>query len=160
MLNDCIIVKEKQLKNKISENEKRREISQLLKEYSGKPDPYAGIALWIPEENEMFTVSFGTGDNLLAEDKQAGFDDYLYLCSYMGLTEEMIERIKTEEWDEIDWMDESERNNGVESDDGGDMMFCSMEAGYDYDITKAVYDALMMRYDTIPIIEPLRLYIH
>lgn len=95
-----------------------------------------GIMLWIPEKEEIFMVMIGTGDNLLPEDRQDGFDAYLYIKVYL--------------YDDPDF----------EEIDGGDLMYVSEKEKYDTDICFAVYDALEFHYTEVPDFIPLQVFNH
>ena len=45
-------------------------------------DYEGGMVLYATKDEVFYRVVFGTGDNLLAEDREEGFDDYLMLDSY------------------------------------------------------------------------------
>ena len=136
-----------------SEEQLRKETLEKLKDYYGKENPYGGIALRI--ENIIFTVSFGDGSNLLEEDEEEGCDDYLYIILYK-YNKEVVNKIKSGEYEESDWQDESEEL------DGGQMIFNTEDKQYNYDICNAVYDALnfMLTFKDIPEFEVLNLYTH
>lgn len=107
-----------------------------FKRYYLEESKQNGILLWIPEEKQFFTVAVGTGDNLLDEDIEAGYDSYLY--------------IQTFTYDDPD----------MEEGDGGDMMYKTKEETYDDDICSAVYDALEFHYGTAIDFVPLQFFIH
>lgn len=123
-------------------------VEEKLKPFAGHKDPYGGIALHLTEENEIFTVSFGDGTNI-----EDGYDDYLYIA-YYHYDEEVAKKMLSQEYDESDWQDE------LEEISGGQLDFRYDDTDYDEDITKAVYDALMLIYGGIPSFEPLVLYRH
>lgn len=112
----------------------RDECLEKLKNFTGTD--YNGIMLYVPSAKQIFQVMIGTGDNLLAEDYEAGYDAYLYIKAY--------------EYDDPDF----------EEIDGGVMMYRSDEETYDEDICTAVYDALKFFYDSVPDFIPLQLFIH
>lgn len=42
-----------------------------------------GVLLWIPEEELFVSARFGTGDNLLREDIRNGYNDYIYIRTFL-----------------------------------------------------------------------------
>ena len=131
-MNFCTEDEDEEKENKLT----REEVLDKLKDFMDQGNDYNGIMLFIPEEKQLLCVSIGTGDNLLKEDKQNGYDSYLYLTQF--------------EYDGVD----------MEEIDGGDMMYRSEEETYDKDICTAVYDALKFIYDYVPNFIPLQLYVH
>lgn len=107
-----------------------------FKNYYSSESDQNGILLWIPEEKQFFTVAVGTGDNLLDEDIEAGYDSYLW--------------IQTFTYEDPD----------MEEEDGGDMMYVSSEQTYDEDICTAVYDALEFHYGSAIDFVPLQFFVH
>lgn len=92
--------------------------------------------LWIPDIEEIFCVSIGTGCNLTTEYRAKSYDAYLYIQTYKYDDQEFVEY------------------------NGGEMMFKSDEEVYQDDICFAVYDALEFIYDTIPVFIPLQKFEH
>ncbi|MEE1255971.1 MAG: LPD11 domain-containing protein [Lachnospiraceae bacterium] len=123
-------------------------IEEKLKPFAGYKDLYGGIALHLTDHDEIFTVSFGDGTNI-----EEGYDDYLYIA-YYHYDEEVAKKMVSQEYDESDWQEE------LEEISGGQLDFRYDDTDYDEDITKAVYDALMLIYGEIPSFEPLVLYRH
>jgi hypothetical protein len=114
----------------------REDCLKKLQGFTGQGDKYNGIMLWIPDTKQIFQVMIGTGDNLLDEDYEAGYDSYLYIQLY------------------------GYDDPGFEEIDGGDMMYRSDEETYDEDICTAVYDALKFFYEYVPDFIPLQLFMH
>ena len=130
----CLYVHQLEIEDMSSRSLEDNECRWLLKDFNKKDGN--GIMLWIPEKEEIFQVMIGTGDNLLKEDYEQGYDSYLY--------------IKTYQYDEPEF----------EETDGGDMMYRSNEEAYDNDIKMAVYDALKFNYGTVPYFIPLQMFLH
>ena len=49
---------------------------------NGHKGDYNGIYIYVPSEKEIIYICEGTGDNLLKEDKKAGFVDYINFMRY------------------------------------------------------------------------------
>lgn len=50
--------------------------------FGQKPEGYADLFVYIPEMRQIIRVSEGTGDNLLPEDWDKGYVDYIYYEQY------------------------------------------------------------------------------
>ena len=101
---------------------------QLEKFHSEMEDKvYGGLLIFLPNSKEFFRVSYGTGDNLLDEDKANGYDDYIYI--------------------QIDKFDDYWK----EDVDGAQMML-SMQKDWNghYNICQHVVDALEFVYNSVP----------
>ena len=48
-----------------------------------KPEGYGDLFLYVPEARQIVQIAEGTGDNLLEEDTDAGYVDYIYYDQYM-----------------------------------------------------------------------------
>ncbi len=48
-----------------------------------KPEGYGDLFLYVPEARQIIRVAEGTGDNLLEEDIDAGYVDYIYYDQYL-----------------------------------------------------------------------------
>ena len=48
-----------------------------------RPEGYDDLFLYIPEAHQIIRIAEGTGDNLLEEDMDAGYVDYIYYDQYM-----------------------------------------------------------------------------
>lgn len=106
-------------------------VEEKLKELD-KPEGFCGsILLYLPSMKKFMTISFGTGDNLLREDRLAGYDDYLYISYH--------------EWDSVDFAE-------IETDQ---MMFNQADKSYK-DIADAVADAMEYAFDDMIDIVPLQ----
>ena len=93
---------------------------------------YDDLIIFVPEKGELISLSKGTGDNLLAEDREDGYVDYIEYTQREGTTE------------------------GMEEIDGGMMMFkqpiqnkYSSLAGTIPDLLEYIYDELDMDYAII-----------
>ena len=53
----------------------------VIRDYTGY-DPYDGIWILVPEQNLLIYAEEGTGDNLLPEDRQRGYEDYVEYRTY------------------------------------------------------------------------------
>ena len=50
-----------------------------VRAYSGKePEGYKDLFIFVPEMRQVIRISEGTGDNLLWEDREKGYVDYIY----------------------------------------------------------------------------------
>lgn len=107
-----------------------------FKNYYKEESEQNGIMLFIPEEKQFLSVAIGTGDNLLDEDIEAGYDSYIYLQTFM--------------YDDPN----------MEEEDGGDMLYKSSEKTYDEDITTAVCDAIEFIYGELIDFVPLHYFVH
>ena len=47
------------------------------------PERYSDLFLYVPEARQIVRIAEGTGDNLLEEDADAGYVDYIYYDQYM-----------------------------------------------------------------------------
>lgn len=96
---------------------------QLQKFYNEMEGNTMGGLLIFDYEHKWFVrISYGTGDNLLEEDIEEGFDDYLYIT---------MDKFDNEEW--------------IEDVDGGQMMLkMSEEWDGHYNICQHIKDALEM----------------
>lgn len=55
-----------------------------------KPEGYNDLFVFVPEMNEIVRIAEGLGDNLLPEDQDKGYVDYIYYDQYElcpGMTE-------------------------------------------------------------------------
>lgn len=50
--------------------------------YGKKPDGFDDVYIFVPEVRQIIRIAEGTGDNLLAEDIEEGYKDYLYYEQY------------------------------------------------------------------------------
>ncbi len=48
-----------------------------------EPERYCDLFLYVPEARQIVRIAEGTGDNLLEEDTDAGYVDYIYYDQYM-----------------------------------------------------------------------------
>ena len=48
-----------------------------------EPEGYGDLFLYVPEARQIVRIAEGTGDNLLGEDTDAGYVDYIYYDQYM-----------------------------------------------------------------------------
>lgn len=48
-----------------------------------RPEGYDDLFLYIPEARQIIRIAEGTGDNLLEEDTDTGYVDYIYYDQYM-----------------------------------------------------------------------------
>lgn len=48
-----------------------------------RPEGYDDLFLYVPEMYQIIRIAEGTGDNLLEEDIDAGYVDYIYYDQYM-----------------------------------------------------------------------------
>lgn len=107
-----------------------------FKNYHKEENKMNGILLYIPEEKQFLSLAIGTGDNLLREDREQGYDSYIY--------------IQTFTYDDPD----------MEETDGGEMMYRISEQTYDDDITTAVCDAVEFIYGNLIDFVPLHYFMH
>jgi len=94
---------------------------QLQKFYNEmEGNMFGGLLLFDCEHNWFIRISYGTGDNLLNEDIEEGFDDYLY--------------IQMDKFDNGEW---------IEDVDGGMMMLkMAKEWNSHYNICQHIKDGL------------------
>ena len=58
--------------------------AEQMEECSGKrPEGFGALFLYVPEMRQIIRIAEGTGDNLLEEDMDAGYVDYIYYDQYM-----------------------------------------------------------------------------
>lgn len=127
-------------KTKVSnEAEKRRALDKQLapfyKELEG--NVMGGILLFCPEQKLFLRVSYGTGDNLLKEDRREGYDDYIYISA-----------------DSFD--------DGWEEEVEGGQINLKMEEEWNnhYNICQHVADVLVEMFDNIVDVIPLQAFTH
>ena len=58
--------------------------------FGKKPEGYADLFIYVPEKRQIVRIAEGTGDNLLPEDTENGYVDYIYYEQY-GLGIDMPE---------------------------------------------------------------------
>lgn len=94
-----------------------KQLEKFRKEVDG--NIFGGLLIFVQDANKFVRISYGTGDNLLREDRVEGYDDYIYIV--------------------VD-----EFNDGWEEDvDGGQMMLKMQEDwGGHYNICQHAVDAL------------------
>lgn len=64
---------------------KKKKINKAIKRLNKsayQPYNYMDVFVYLIEANKVLRISEGTGDNLLREDRQAGYIDYIYYSSY------------------------------------------------------------------------------
>lgn len=59
-----------------------RELALYDQERERKQNPYAEVYIYVPDKGQVLRIDEGTGDNLLAEDEEAGYVDYIYYDVY------------------------------------------------------------------------------
>lgn len=47
-----------------------------------KPDGYEDLFIYVPEKRQVVRIAEGSGDNLLSEDVERGYVDYIYYEQY------------------------------------------------------------------------------
>lgn len=50
--------------------------------FGKKPEGYDDLFIFVPEERQIIRIAEGTGDNLLPEDQNQGYVDYIYYEQY------------------------------------------------------------------------------
>ena len=88
-------------------------------------DYEGGMVLYATREEVFFKVVFGTGDNLLAEDRREGYDDYLMLDSYGLMSGVPVSRV----FDQLRSGTEIEDVEGLVERDGSQMLVRRGEYG-------------------------------
>lgn len=53
------------------------QLDKFRKEVDG--NIFGGLLIFVPGANQFVRISYGTGDNLLREDRAEGYDDYVYI---------------------------------------------------------------------------------
>ena len=112
-----------------------KQLEQFYNEMDG--NQYGGLLIFVPENKHFVRISYGTGDNLLHEDLEAGYDDYLYIT--------------------VD-----EFNDGWVEDIDGSQVMLKMQAEWNghYNICQHIKDGLEMLYDYVPEVIVLQSFMH
>lgn len=101
-------------------------------------DWYGSVLLWSTRLRQLFSISFGSGDNLDSEDRKEGFDDYLVIdrtaLDGTRCLEDILEEVRSE-----GTADES--TEGLMPVDGG-MLLIRRSEWKDGDIRRFIGEAL------------------
>lgn len=115
------------------------DLNQQLEKFYNKMEEnqYGGLLLFVPKYEHFTRISYGTGDNLLHEDIEKGYDDYLYITA-----------------DKFD--------DGWEEDVDGAQVMLKMEAEWKghYNICQHIKDGLEMLYGYVPEVVILQSFTH
>lgn len=85
---------------------------------------YDEIFIYVPEEERIFRIAEGTGDNLLPEDEDEGYVDYTYYDSWKVKESKKKDEIVGKLMRGI--LPVSEYSKLLSEDDGGQCMLCTM----------------------------------
>ena len=116
----------------------KKQITYALKKYRKNAE---GILLYVSSEEEFLSLEFGTGDNLLPEDRDEGYVGYIEIYGYL--------------FDGFEF---------VESGNGGEYMFDEKDSKkYGLEICNTIYDVLCYIYeiehgDEVPDIQVLKTF--
>lgn len=80
--------------------------TEPYKDYANTKDAYSDLVIFVPGFNEIIMIAEGNGDNILEEDREEGYVDYIYFEQYgleTGMPEVgggliMIEKLFREEY--------------------------------------------------------------
>lgn len=75
---DCYSEKEWEETGKYYENRKPAEVIWTENCFGKKPDGYDDVFVFVPEMKQIIRIAEGNGSNLLPEDEEAGYVDYIY----------------------------------------------------------------------------------
>lgn len=75
---DCYSEKEWEKVGKHYENQKPAEVIWTENCYGKKPNGYDDVFVFVPEMKQIIRIAEGSGDNLLLEDEEAEYVDYIY----------------------------------------------------------------------------------
>lgn len=60
----------------------KRNQNDLTPKLPERINEYESILLFLPEKNEFVFMEYGSGEQLLWEDRKAGYDDYINIQTY------------------------------------------------------------------------------
>lgn len=66
-------------------------IEKFNKRWAENTSDEKGILIYLPASETFISAKFGTGENLLKEDIEKGYDDYIYIRQLIFDNTEMIE---------------------------------------------------------------------
>ena len=87
---DCYSEKQWERVGKNYANQSPAEVIWTETCFGKKPEGYDDLFIFVPEMKQIVRIAEGTGDNLLPEDQDQGYEDYIYYEQY-ELSQDMPE---------------------------------------------------------------------
>lgn len=122
----CYSEKEWEEAGKYYGNWKPAEVIWTENCFGKKPDGYGDVFVFVPEMKQIIRIAEGSGDNLLPEDEEAGYVDYIYY-------------------------EQHELSNGMPEVDGGQILLEEMLRDKYSCMADCIEDVLSMAYDNYPV---------